>query len=111
MHDVLNHVMKRLGKLRVGSAIKDFLSFSARHDKTAYFQKPQMVRYCRTAHVHQSSDVDDAFFGVTKQKKDAAAARVAQLLEDLRDRLEGGRRRHLRSRSAAGTAMLVRKYG
>ena len=91
MHHVLDHVMQRPRELRVAGAVKDLLAFAPGLHEATDLQKLQVVRYRGAAHFHERGDVDDALLGVAQKKKDAAAAGVAQLFEDLRDRLKAVR--------------------
>ena len=112
MHHLFNHSVHCAREFRVGNAVENLLAFAPRGHKTRHAQQPQMMRNCRTAHADGSRNINNALFGVAKEQKDAAAACVAQLFENLGHRLKPGRFGQSRQgcRRTAGMRMGNRGY-
>lgn len=77
MHHFFNHPMHDPDKLRIGGSVEDLFPNSTRSHKSSNLQKPQMVCYGGTAHVHDGSNIEHALFGMTQQQKNPTAGRIA----------------------------------
>ena len=88
LHQLLDHVVQELSFPCVSGPVVYLLAFPAAGDESAGLQLPQMVGYGRAAHIHEGGEVDHALFAVAQKPEDADAAAVAQLLENIRHRLE-----------------------
>src|SRR5699024_4492598 len=85
---LFDHRVQQLCLLGLSCPVIDLLALAAADDEPAVLKLTQMVRNRRAAHAHHGGDVDYTFFAVAQKPEDLDAPSVAQLLENLRDRLK-----------------------
>ena len=80
---LLDHVMKQLSLVCVCCFVVNFFPFSAAGNQSVRFQLAEMVRNCRTTHVHHGRNVDHTFFAVAEKPENAYPAVISEDLEQV----------------------------
>ena len=75
--------MKKLRRLRIRSAVKDFFSLAPSDDQTGVPQGAEVMRNSRAGHLQQGGDIEDALLTVTEQPEYPYPGRIAEKTEEL----------------------------
>ena len=80
--------MKQLSLVCVCCFVVNFFPFSAAGNQSVRFQLAEVVRNCRTTHVHHGRNVDHTFFAVAEKPENAYPAVISEDLEQVSYNLE-----------------------